>query len=225
MNAQKDFNSVKDSGKREEFNSGSKRDSRVGKGRFDLLPGRAMKRLAKHFENGAVKYGDNNWQKGQPISRYMDSAMRHIFCYLMGMDDEDHLVAGAWNLMCACETEERCLEGSLDPIFNDMAGFSFKPIETPKFPVEVVRYPYDGNADRIESFAIAYYNSTDEKAEALYWTGWNTNTWRPIEMKVSTIQEEIDYSIKKYNTKAEAEMYVSVLNMLYEKNNKKEEAK
>ena len=31
--------------------------------------------------------------------------------------------------------------------------------------------------------------------------------------------------IKKYNTKADAEMYVSVLNMLYEKNNKKEEAK
>jgi hypothetical protein len=218
MNAQKDYKSVKDSGKREEFNSGSKRDSRLGKGRFDLLPGRAMKRLAKHFENGAVKYGDNNWQKGQPISRYMDSAMRHIFCYLMGMDDEDHLVAGAWNLMCACETEERCLEGSLDPIFNDMAGFSFKPIEAPKYPVRIVLYPSDG--DREEEFAIAYDNSTDEKAQELYWTGWKTNMWRPIEMKYSTIEESINLSIKKFKTKEEAQIYIPILNVLFIKNNK-----
>lgn len=223
MSLQKNFNLVKDSGKREEFNSGSKRDSRAGKGRFDLLPGRAMKRLAKHFENGAVKYGDNNWQKGQPISRYMDSAMRHIFCYLMGMDDEDHLIAGAWNLMCACETEERCLEGSLDPIFNDMAGFSFKPIEAPKYPVKIVMYPHDGDEEKL--FAIAYNNSVDEKAEELYWTGWQTNMWRPTEMKVSTIEESINLSIQKFKTKAEAQTYVSVLNMLYEKNNKPMEKK
>lgn len=63
------FNEVKDSGKRQEFQTGSIRDTREGKGRYDLLPPHAIFRLAKHFENGAKKYGDRNWEKGQPLSR------------------------------------------------------------------------------------------------------------------------------------------------------------
>ena len=38
----------------------------------------AMRRLAQHYQNGAKKYAKNNWRKGQPISRYYDSAMRHL---------------------------------------------------------------------------------------------------------------------------------------------------
>ncbi|HUS51203.1 MAG TPA: dATP/dGTP diphosphohydrolase domain-containing protein, partial [Candidatus Paceibacterota bacterium] len=72
-----EFKEVKDSGKRQDFDTGSRRDTRDGKGRYDLLPVRAIKRLAKHYENGAKKYGDRNWEKGQPLSRYLDSALRH----------------------------------------------------------------------------------------------------------------------------------------------------
>lgn len=50
------FDKVKDSGKRENFTTGSRRDTRVGKGRFDLLPPKCIMRLAKHYENGATKY-------------------------------------------------------------------------------------------------------------------------------------------------------------------------
>ncbi len=111
---------IKDSGKRERFATGSRRDTREGKGRYDLLPCRAMRRLARHFEAGARKYGDRNWEKGQPLSRYMDSALRHAFAYLEGKRDEDHLIAAAWNLLCLADTEERIDELRLPERLNDL---------------------------------------------------------------------------------------------------------
>lgn len=102
-----------DSGKRQEFNTGSVRDERIGKGRFDLLPARAIKRIARRFEDGAIKYGDRNWEKGQPVSRYIDSGLRHAFAFLEGKADEDHLAAAAWNFLCAIDTEDRVNESAL----------------------------------------------------------------------------------------------------------------
>lgn len=104
---------IKDSGKREEFNTGSKRDSQDGKGRYDLLPTRALRRLARHFEAGAKKYDDRNWEKGQPLARMINSGLRHGFAHLEGQRDEDHLIAAVWNLLCAADIEERIKEGLL----------------------------------------------------------------------------------------------------------------
>lgn len=105
MNNLFEFTQVEDSGTRQHFNTGAVRDIQVGKGRFDLIPPKAMFRLAKHFENGAVKYGDRNWEKGIPVSRYLDSALRHLFKYLDGRKEEDHLAAALWNISCALQTE------------------------------------------------------------------------------------------------------------------------
>lgn len=55
---------------------------------------------AIHFEEGAKKYGENNWQKGLPASCYMDSAIRHYLKYRRGDNDEPHDRAFVWNLMC-----------------------------------------------------------------------------------------------------------------------------
>ena len=107
------YDKVQDSGKRTKFETGSQRDDRIGKGRYDLLPTRAIHRLAKHFENGAIKYEARNWEKGQPTHVYMDSAMRHLFEALQGMDNEDHLSACAWNVLCLIETRERIELGIL----------------------------------------------------------------------------------------------------------------
>lgn len=113
---------VKDSGARESFPTGSVRDTRAGKGRYDLLPTRALRRVARHFEAGAAKYGDRNWEKGQPISRYLDSALRHTFNHLEGKQDEDHLAAAAWNILAAIETGERVQAGLLKQSLNDLPG-------------------------------------------------------------------------------------------------------
>lgn len=56
--------------------------------------------VAIHFEEGAQKYGDNNWQKGIPVECYMDSAIRHYLKYRRGDTDEPHNRAFVWNLMC-----------------------------------------------------------------------------------------------------------------------------
>jgi hypothetical protein len=111
---------LKDSGQRQEFKTGSQRDVRDGKGRYDLLPTRALRRLARHFEAGSKKYGDRNWEKGQPLSRLLDSGLRHAFNHLEGKTDEDHLIAAVWNLLCAADTEERIKEGLLPAELNDL---------------------------------------------------------------------------------------------------------
>lgn len=111
---------ILDSGRRQEFGTGSVRDTRDGKGRFDLLPPAAVTLLAKHFEAGSAKYGDRNWEKGQPLSRYLDSALRHIFKVLADQQDEPHAEAAAWNLMAFLETRERILSGRLPKELDDM---------------------------------------------------------------------------------------------------------
>ena len=96
---------VKDSGDRTQFKSGAVRDMHTGKGDMVSLPAAAILRLSKHYENGAEKYGRWNYTKGIPVSSFMDSALRHIFKYLDGWDDEDHLSAAAFNILGAMEME------------------------------------------------------------------------------------------------------------------------
>lgn len=110
---------VKDSGEREVFSTGSRRDTRVNKGRYDLISFIALERLAIHYENGAAKYGDNNYRLGQPLMRYVDSAMRHLIKWTMGWKDEDHLSSAAWNLFAIIETEEMIRRGKLPKELDD----------------------------------------------------------------------------------------------------------
>lgn len=60
--------------------------------------------VAKHFEEGAKKYGENNWQKGIPVRCYIDSAVRHYLKWLRGDEDEPHDRAFCWNIQCAIWT-------------------------------------------------------------------------------------------------------------------------
>ena len=124
---------LKDSGAREHFKTGSQRDVRVGKGRYDLIPPAPLFRLARIYEDGAVKYEDNNWQKGQPLSRYVDSAERHLKKWRMGEHDEDHLAQCSWNLFALMWTEAAIAAGMLPKELDDIPvspppyGDHFKP--------------------------------------------------------------------------------------------------
>lgn len=55
--------------------------------------------LAKHFEEGAKKYGERNWEKGIPVHCYIDSAVRHYLKWLRGDKDEPHDRAFVFNLV------------------------------------------------------------------------------------------------------------------------------
>lgn len=98
---------INDGGTRMSYGDGKAvREPSTGKGRFDLVTPFGWMRLAKWYELGAHKYSDRNWEKGMPFSRYIDSALRHIVKYIMGMTDEDHLSAAVWNLLCIIHHEE-----------------------------------------------------------------------------------------------------------------------
>jgi hypothetical protein len=172
MSEGKAFTEVKDSGKRQNFTTGSVRDTDEGKGNPHLIAGEPFKyipfyfvngtydkldlkhllkeiqmelfeyskinktrkendvhlcnamyktclfidqeagikyhslqRLAQHYQNGAIKYDANNWRKGQPVSRYYDSAQRHLWKLMARIRDEDHASALLWNLVAIFQTK------------------------------------------------------------------------------------------------------------------------
>ena len=118
------FDKVQDSGARQEFNTGSVRDTQDGKPRFDLITPLALQRLATHYANGAKKYSARNWEKGQPLSRYIESAERHLFKLKMGFTDEDHESALTWNIMAYTHTKMMIQAGELPKELDDMPIYS-----------------------------------------------------------------------------------------------------
>lgn len=60
----------------------------------------ALLEVSVHYEEGAIKYGENNWQKGIPVNCYLNSAIRHYIKYLRSDTDERHDRAFIWNIMC-----------------------------------------------------------------------------------------------------------------------------
>lgn len=114
---------LKDSGERRGFDTGAVRDMSSGKGRYDLLQVLALKRIADIMEKGAQKYDARNWEKGMPLSVFIDSAFRHLCQYIEGKRDEDHLGQAAWNLLSAAQTEEMIERGILPESLNDLPNY------------------------------------------------------------------------------------------------------
>lgn len=80
--------------------------------------------MAKQLEAGAVKYGERNWELGQPLSWYADSGMRHWGKHMAGYRDERHDVAAAWNVLSFIDTVVRIEEGLLPLSLDDVGHFS-----------------------------------------------------------------------------------------------------
>lgn len=62
--------------------------------------------VSKHFEAGAAKYSERNWERGIPLHCYIDSAVRHYLKHRRGDRDEPHDRAFVWNLICAIWTQK-----------------------------------------------------------------------------------------------------------------------
>lgn len=67
----------------------------------------ALLEVSKHYEDGCVKYGERNWEKGIPLHSYIDSGVRHLLKYVRGDSDEPHDRAFIWNMLCALWTQNR----------------------------------------------------------------------------------------------------------------------
>jgi hypothetical protein len=100
---------TKDSGQRQEFSTGMKRDTQTGKPRYDLLlpkdlplEEQPLYRWAMLMGRGAEKYDERNWEKARTqaeLDRYISSLLRHAMQVATGQTDEDHEAACMFNIM------------------------------------------------------------------------------------------------------------------------------
>jgi hypothetical protein len=101
---------VKDSGKRQDYPSGMRRDVQDGKPDYTLIHVPFLTRIAFHLGKGLIKYGRDNWKfanSQEELQRFKGSALRHMMQWLSDDLDEDHMAAVCFNLMCAEYVKER----------------------------------------------------------------------------------------------------------------------
>jgi hypothetical protein len=111
---------VKDSGKRQQFDSGMVRDVTEGKVDYTLaVDGPMFHRLAVHLTKGAQKYAKRNWMKARGLAEYLrfkESAFRHFMQWFWGKTDEDHAAATIFNINGAEYVKERMVaDGEPEP--------------------------------------------------------------------------------------------------------------
>ena len=66
----------------------------------------AILEVSKHYEEGAKKYDERNWEKGIPLHCYIDSGIRHYLKFMRGDEDEPHGRAFIWNMLGAIWTQK-----------------------------------------------------------------------------------------------------------------------
>lgn len=74
--------------------------------RFDLLDAKAMLRLAAIAGRGAEKYGVDNWRK-LSINDNINRALVHLYAYLAGDQQDDHLAHALCRVLFATAQDER----------------------------------------------------------------------------------------------------------------------
>ena len=135
---------LKDKGERVEFTTGMIREPNDGRGRYDLISPIMLRRLAILYERGAEKYtkkdetgnvissGERNWEKGGKLSRFLNSAIRHIQQYLEGYRDEDHIIQAIWNLTSIVHITEMIERDVLPKELDDLPNYLIeeKPLNT-----------------------------------------------------------------------------------------------
>lgn len=110
---------TKDSGVREEYASGMRRDTQAGKPDYTLIDRAFLRRWAALMTRGAEKYGRENWRKAdseEELERFEASALRHMYQWLNGDVDEDHAAAVAFNLAAAECVKARLVQAPSGPV-------------------------------------------------------------------------------------------------------------
>ena len=64
----------------------------------------AILEVSIHYQEGALKYSERNWEMGIPVHCFVDSGVRHYLKHLRGDVDERHDRAFVWNMLGAIWT-------------------------------------------------------------------------------------------------------------------------
>jgi len=68
--------------------------------RLDLVDAAALLRIGEIFDYGAKKYSENNWRR-VTINTQLNHALVHIYAYLAGNHQDDHLAHAATRAIMA----------------------------------------------------------------------------------------------------------------------------
>ena len=106
---------VKDSGERQQFDSGMVRDTGDKPRYLRILAGPMAQRWAEHLHKGSKKYADiapgvANWTLAEgeaELQRFRESALDHMVKWLQGWTDEDHAAAVFFNINGAEYVKEK----------------------------------------------------------------------------------------------------------------------
>lgn len=71
---------------------------------FHLIDPHALFAISKVLQEGAKKYGVDNW-RGIPIPDNLNHAIQHIYAYLAGDTQDEHLAHAACRLIFALALE------------------------------------------------------------------------------------------------------------------------
>lgn len=79
--------------------------------RFDLMDPKAMFQLGKVLNEGCEKYGPDNWRE-IPVRNHLNKALIHIYSFLSGDTQDEHLSHAFCRLMMALANDSEGLENT-----------------------------------------------------------------------------------------------------------------
>lgn len=126
--------------------------------------------VAKHFEEGANKYGERNWEKGIPVSRYISSAVRHYLKWCRGDNDEPHDRAFCWNIFCAVWTTENRDEMDDRPRLEENEGeedtwFKVNNDKTYAFSTDDLRKIFGQDSSEPDTWTVTFKVAKEDTDE------------------------------------------------------------
>lgn len=131
---------IRDSGKRDQFESGMVRDTEDGKIDYTLVrDGPMYRRWAEHMTKGAKKYDRRNWTKArgqEELERATRSALRHFEQWLDGQQDEDHAAAVIFNINQVEYIKDRLRDDERRPRSYPGPFMGVEDYEPKRFPFE-----------------------------------------------------------------------------------------
>lgn len=101
--------------------TGALRESKEGKGKPHLLLCSfpyALQQLSLHVDCELGR--ERNFEKGLPLSSFVDAALRHLTLWSCGDEEPHHLRSALWNMAALVETEHRVENGYLSSEIDDI---------------------------------------------------------------------------------------------------------
>ena len=101
--------------------SGALREPKDGKGKPHLLLCSfpyALQQLSLHVDCELGR--ERNFEKGLPMSSFVDAALRHLTLWTCGDPEPHHMRSALWNIIALMETEHRVETGYLPESIDDI---------------------------------------------------------------------------------------------------------